>query len=160
MPTYMMWLTMGGSRSLTEREVMNQMQTSAKRVGTMLTQGSTPRLRGCTSRRWHPKPQLQRKAEQVRSKRLRECLIQAPVGTHQHIRTSLISSTTVMNKLTIVLEVLGKVFGFLKGLRCKMTSCCGCTSECGQKKSVENVDAESDEELAERQTTVQTSSLV
>lgn len=66
-----------------------------------------------------------------------------------------------MNKLTIVLEVLGKVFGFLKGLRCKMTSCCGCTSECGQKKSVvKEEDAESDGELEEKQTPTQTRTFV
>ena len=66
-----------------------------------------------------------------------------------------------MNKRTFVLEVLGKAFSFLKAIRCKMTSCCGCTSECGQKKSVvKEEDAESDEELAAKQTTIQTSSLV
>ena len=62
-----------------------------------------------------------------------------------------------MNKLTAVLEVLGKVFSFLKGLRCKMVSCCGCKSECGQKKSVVKEDAESDEQLEDEQTPVQAS---
>ena len=60
-----------------------------------------------------------------------------------------------MNKLTFVLDVLGKVFGFLKGLRCKMTSCCGCTSECGQKKSVvKEEDAEGDTVVERQQTSV------
>ena len=65
-----------------------------------------------------------------------------------------------MNKLTAVLEVLGKVFSFLKGLRCKMVSCCGCKSECGQKKSVVKEDAESDGELEEKQTPIQTRTFV
>tara|TARA_R110000744_G_scaffold66167_1_gene135254 strand:+ start:2378 stop:2578 length:201 start_codon:yes stop_codon:yes gene_type:complete len=66
-----------------------------------------------------------------------------------------------MNKLTAVLEVLGKVFSFLKGLRCKMTSCCGCKSECGQKKSVvKEEDAESDGELEEKQTIVSSRTFV
>ena len=62
-----------------------------------------------------------------------------------------------MNKLKFVLDVIAKVFGFLKGLRCKMVSCCGCKSECGQKKSVVKEDAESDEQLEDEQTPVQAS---
>tara|TARA_R110002020_G_C16257117_1_gene770212 strand:+ start:1616 stop:1798 length:183 start_codon:yes stop_codon:yes gene_type:complete len=60
-----------------------------------------------------------------------------------------------MNKMNLILEVLGKLFGWIKGISCKTKSCCGCESECGKKKSADSIeDAESDEIVEREQTAV------
>ena len=59
-----------------------------------------------------------------------------------------------MKKLNLILEVLGKLFGWIKGISCKTKSCCGCESECGKKKCPDSIDAESDEIVERQQTDV------
>ena len=65
-----------------------------------------------------------------------------------------------MAKLNIIMKVLEAIVSLFRGISCKTTSCCGskCSSECGNKKSADSIDAEGDEQLEDKQTPLQTSS--